>query len=480
MALESRLELRLSQKLILTPQLQMAIKLLQMPQLELQQAITQELVENPFLEESMDVSSEYEAGETTAEEREAGEIHEEREEAEMPLERLMGSTNDDYFDERSYDGRDLGYFTTGNVTQPSFEYFLTTAADLFDHLLWQLRLSKEPETVRSVGETIIGNIDENGYLVASDEELMTASGADAGTVERAVRLIQSFDPPGIGARDIKECLHLQLRALNLENSLVDKLVLNHLDLIGKRKYSQLSKIYDISLEDIMAAVKIVEGLDPKPGVNFSTPTTNYITPDVYIIKTDTGYQIILNDEGLPRLRINSYYQKLLENKNSVPKEDRQYLEDKLRSAVWLMKSLDQRNKTIYRVSECILTYQRDFFDNGVGSLKPLNLKDIAQELNLHESTISRVTSNKYLSCPRGIYGFRFFFSNAIQGEFGEISSTSVKDMVKKIISEEDTSKPLSDMRIVDIFKGQNINIARRTIAKYREELKLPSQSQRKR
>jgi RNA polymerase sigma-54 factor len=230
----------------------------------------------------------------------------------------------------------------------------------------------------------------------------------------------------------------------------------------------------------MAAVKIIEGLDPKPGGNFSAPETNYITPDVYIIKTDGGYQIVLNDEGLPRLRINSYYQKLLRNKNSIAKEDRQYLEDKLRSAVWLMKSLDQRNKTIYRVTECILTYQREFFDYGVNSLKPLNLKDIASELNLHESTISRVTSNKYLSCPRGLYCFRFFFSNAIQGEFGEISSTSVKDMVKKIISEEDSAKPLSDMRIVDIFKGNNISIARRTIAKYREELKIPAQSQRKR
>ncbi len=479
MALESRLELKLSQKLVLTPQLQMAIKLLQMPQLELQQALTQELVENPFLEETVDISSS-DADDFTPEERESFEASEERDEAEIPLERLMGSTNDDYFDERSYDGRDLGYFTPGNVTQPSFEYFLTTAADLFDHLIWQLRLSREPEAVRSIGETIIGNIDENGYLMVSNEELQEVTSSDAETVEKAVRLVQSFDPPGIAARDIKECLHLQLKALKLEDTLVDNLVLHNLDSIGKRKYSQLAKTYDVSLEDIMAAVKIIEGLDPKPGGNFSAPSTNYITPDVYIIKTDTGYQIVLNDDGLPRLRINSYYQRLLNNKNSIPKEDRQYLEDKLRSAVWLMKSLDQRNKTIYRVTECILTYQREFFDLGVNSLKPLNLKDIATELNLHESTISRVTSNKYLSCPRGLYGFRFFFSNAIQGEFGEISSTSVKDMVKKIISEEDSAKPLSDMRIVDIFKGQNISIARRTIAKYREELKIPSQSQRKR
>lgn len=477
MALENRLELKLSQRLVLTPQLQMAIKLLQMPQLELQQALTQELVENPFLEEMMDVSS---GEEYSQEEKESIETPVENDDVEMPLERLMAPAIDDYFDQRSYDGRDLGYFTPGNVTQPSFEYFLSTAADLFDHLIWQLRLSREPEEVRSVGEIIIGNIDEGGYLKVSNEELMATAAADAEIVEKAVRLVQSFDPSGIAARDIRECLHLQLRALDLEGSLVDNLVLKSLDLVGKRKYSQIAKDYNVSLDEVMAAVRIIEGLDPKPGGNFSTASANYITPDAYIVKTDSGYQILLNDEGLPKLRINSYYQRLLSQKNSIPKEDRQYLEEKMRSAVWLMKSLDQRNKTIYRVTECILTYQKEFFEHGVTFLKPLNLKDIATELNLHESTISRVTSNKYLSCPRGIYGFRFFFSNAIPGEFGELSSTSVKDMVRKIVSEENTTKPLSDMRIVDIFKNQSITIARRTIAKYREELKIPSQSQRKR
>lgn len=480
MALEGRLELKLSQKLVLTPQLQMAIKLLQMPQLELSQTLTQELVENPFLEELTEVASKEEM---TKEERESAETDDsgERDDSEIPLEKLMGfSSTDDYFDERSYDGRDLGYFTPGNVTQPSFEYFLSTAPDLFDHLIWQLRLSKEDEVVRSIGEIIIGNIDENGYLKVTNEEIAEVANADIGTVERAVRLVQSFDPPGIAARDIRECLQLQLRALHLEGTLVENLVTRNLDLVGKRKYPQLAKIYNVAVDEIMAAVKTIEGLDPKPGSNFSSSAVNYITPDVYIIKTDSGYQIVLNDEGLPRLRISSYYQRLLSHKSTIPKEDRQFLEDKLRSAIWLMKSLDQRNKTIYRVTECILNFQKDFFDKGVNFLKPLNLKDIATELGLHESTISRVTSNKYLSCPRGLYGFRFFFSNAIPSDSGEVSATTVKEMVKKIIAEEDSAKPLSDMCIVDIFKSQNINIARRTIAKYREELKIPSQSQRKR
>lgn len=477
MALESRLELKLSQKLVLTPQLQMAIKLLQMPQLELSQALNQELVENPFLEETMELSS---TEELSKEEKESVETPEEYDDTEAPLEKLIGFQADDYFEERSYDGRDLGYFTSGNVTQPPFEYFLSTTSDLFDHLLWQLRLSKEDEDVRSVGELIIGNIDENGYFRGTLEEITELSTNDGETVERALRLVQSFDPPGIAARDVRECLQLQLRRLDLQGTLVENLVLNDLDLLGKRKYPQLAKQYDVPLEEIMSAIKIIEGLDPKPGGNLSSSAANYIIPDVYIIKTDSGYQIVLNDEGLPKLRINNYYQRLLSQKNSIPKEDRQFLEDKLRSAIWLMKSLDQRNKTIYRVTENILVYQREFFDNGVNSLKPLNLKDIAVELNLHESTISRVTSNKYLSCPRGIYSFRFFFSNAIPSDTGEISSTSVKEMVRKIISEEDTGKPLSDMRIVNIFRNQNITIARRTIAKYREELKIPAQSQRKR
>ena len=476
MALEGRLELRLSQKLVLTPQLQMAIKLLQMPQLELSQALNQELTENPFLEEASDTQTEEYGGD----ELEGGEVEREQDDAEMPLEKLINFASEDYFEERSYDGRDLGYFTTGNVTQPSFEYFLSSTADLFDHLIWQLRLSRESEPVRNAGEIIIGNTDENGYLKISDDEIAELSSSDPVTVQKALQLVQGFDPPGIAARNIRECLLLQLKALDLQGSLSEKLIKENLDLVGKRKYAQLAGIHGVSQEEIMAAVKIIEGLDPKPGRNFASSPANYITPDVYIIKTESGYQIILNDEGLPKIRINNYYQRLLSKRNSIPKEDRQFLEDKLRSAIWLMKSLDQRNRTIYRVTECILTFQRDFFDMGVTALRPLNLKDIAAELNLHESTISRVTSNKYLSCPQGIYSFRFFFSNAIPSESGSVSSTTVKDMIRKIIAEEDPHKPLSDMKIVDIFRGRDITIARRTVAKYREELKIPAQSQRKR
>jgi RNA polymerase sigma-54 factor len=478
MALESRLELKLSQKLVLTPQLQMAIKLLQMPQLELSQTLTQELTENPFLEESTDVVTDEDLSFEEKEQIEESEDY--RDDSEIPLEGLSTFTADDYFDERSSDGRDLGYFTSGNVTHPSFEQFLSRSPDLYDHLLWQLRLAHDDNDVRRVAEIIIGNIDENGYLTATHEEIERISQASPEIIEEALILVQGFDPPGIAARDLKECLILQLRPLNLLGTLVESMITNHLDLISRKKYQNIARLCNVPADDVLTAVKVIEGLDPKPARNFTVASANYITPDVFVVKTDSGYQIVLNDEGLPKLRINSFYHRLLTQKNLVSKEERQFLEEKLRSAVWLIKSLDQRNKTIYRVTESILTYQKDFFDGDVRNLKPLNLKDIATELSLHESTISRVTSNKYLACPDGIYSFKYFFSNAIPSDSGELSSTSVKEMIRKIISEEDPASPLSDMKLGDIFKSQNITIARRTIAKYREELKIPPQSQRRR
>jgi RNA polymerase sigma-54 factor len=478
MALESRLELKLSQKLILTPQLQLAIKLLQMPQLELSQALTQELTENPFLDEVVE-----EREELTREEIENIEPREEPDDTEAPLEKLISNIEgygvEDYFDERSGDGRDLGYFTPGTVEHPSFEQFAAKEIDLYDHLLWQLRLSDAPEDIKEIAEMIIGNIDENGYLRATDEEICQASGAGVEKVRFAAALVQGFDPPGIAARNLQECLLLQLRSINLSGTLVEQIVLNNMQDVEKKRYAQIARQYNTSMEDVNAAIRIIEGLEPKPARNFSKLTPAYIVPDVSVVRTEDGYQIILNDEGLPRLRLNSYYRKLVLAKNSLSKEERQFVEEKLRSAVWLLKSLDQRNRTIYRVTESILEFQKDFFERGIAFLKPLNLRDVAASLGMHESTISRVTSNKHLSCGHGLFSFRFFFSSALQGASGSVSSTSVKDMIKKIISEENNRKPLSDQRIVELLKTKNIVIARRTVAKYREELRIPSQGQRK-
>jgi RNA polymerase sigma-54 factor len=476
MALESRLELKLSQKLVLTPQLQQAIKLLQMPQLELSQSINQELTENPFLEE--EVTNE----QPESVEKEASTLDEtpERDDAETPLEGLMTFTVDDYFEERSSDGRDVGYFNPGTMIHPTFEQFTSKDNDLYDHLLWQLRLTARSDVTKKIGETIIGNIDENGYLCASEDEISEASGHGLKDVQEAITLIQSFDPPGIGARTLKECLLIQLRLLELSGSLVEKLVNDHLSDLERKNYKLLAKQYDTTLDDIIAAVKIIEELDPKPGRNFASVSTNYIAPDVHIEKSDDEFQIILNDEGVPRLRLNSHYRKLLANKSMLSKEEKNYLDERLRSAVWLLKSLDQRNRTIYKVTASIIKFQKDFFNKGTQHLKPLNLRDVSEDIEMHESTVSRVTSNKYLACNQGIFSFRHFFSSALQGNNGNISSTIVKEMIKKLILEENSFKPYSDLKIAEMLKQKNISIARRTVAKYREELKIPPHNKRKR
>lgn len=478
MALENRLELKLSQKLMLTPQLQLAIKLLQMPQMELSEALSQELVENPFLEE---VSEEKEN--LTAEEIENTEPVETYDDTESSLETLMsthsGMSVEEYFDERGSDGRDLGYFTPGTVEYQQYEQAANRDTDIYDHLLWQLRLSDAPQDIREIGEVIIGNIDENGYLQASDEDIAETAKADIGLVGKAVSLIQSFDPCGIAARNIQECLLIQLKALNPAGSLAENIVLNNMADLEKKRYQQIARQHNLSLDDIMAAVNIIQSLKPKPAGNFSASGTSYVVPDVFIIREEDGYQIVLNDETLPRLRLNNQYRKLLASKNILSREEKNFLIERLRSAVWLLKSLDQRHRTIYKTTECILNFQRDFFDKGVSCLKPLNLRNIAQELNLHESTISRATSNKYLSCSHGIFSFKFFFCSSLNSAEGSVSSTSVKDLIKQLVAEEDATKPLSDQRIAEFLTAKNITIARRTVAKYRDESGIPAQGDRR-
>lgn len=482
MALEHKLSLRLSQKLILTPQLQLAIRLLQMPLLELSQTLEQELVENPFLE---DVQEENTGEEFTGEERETAEADSGQpgDDAESPLEKMIsGSADfnvDEYFEERSSDGRDLGYFGQGTNTPVSFEQFASKTPDIYDHLMWQLRLSDAGEDIKLIGESVIGNIDENGYLTATDEEIAGTANESIINIKKAVDVVQSFDPPGIGARDLKECMMLQLKQLGLAGSLAELIIANNMEELKKKNYQQIARRCHSSVDEVHAAVQVIEGLEPRPARNFFSAHTDYVIPDVFVVKTDDGYQIVLNEERLPKLRINSYYKKLLLQKNSFSNEERQFMDEKLRSAAWLLKSLDQRNRTIYRVTESIINFQRDFFDRGVQYMKPLNLKNVAEELSLHESTISRVTSHKYLSCSHGVFCFKFFFCRALQSDTGSVSSTSVKDLIRKLVSEEDHRKPLSDRRIVELLKSRNIVLARRTIAKYRDELKVPSRNQRK-
>jgi RNA polymerase sigma-54 factor len=473
--MEHRLELKMLQKLILTPQLQQAIKLLQLPQLELSQTLQNELVENPFLEEITDESADEDSNSEEPPEAEAPQ----NTETEVQVSGEVDFSVSDYFDTRSYDGRDLGYFTPDVTPTQTLEHYVSEGTDLYDHLDWQLRLSDARPEIREVAEVVIGNIDENGYLQATDEEIAAHASCPPDVARKAIELVQTFDPIGIGARDLKECLLLQLAPLNLTGTLMENLIANNLKEIEKRKFQQLATRYACSVEEIKEAVKIIGELEPKPGRGFSGSQPIYIKPDVYVVNADDGFQIILNDDNIPNIRINNYYRKLLQAKEALEKNEKAYLEDKLRSAVWLLRSLDHRNKTIYRVTESILKFQKNFFKQGVSHLNPLNLKDVAQELEMHESTISRATSNKYLSCSHGLFNFRYFFSSSLKTDTGSVSSTSVKDIIKKLVSEEDPMKPLSDQKVSEMLKKFNIKVARRTVAKYREEMSIPPQSIRK-
>jgi RNA polymerase sigma-54 factor len=488
--MEARLELKLSQKLIMTPQLQQAIKLLQLSRLELVQSVSQELVENPVLEE---LTPETESSEASPEGEEApfsemspqadapAEAPPEQGAQELKSDLELGPQWDEYLNEMG-DGRDFGYAEADEKELPSYDQTLTRLPSLADHLLWQLHLtSSDPDLVKG-GEWIVGNLDDDGYLRATLDEVAEQSGIGQPVMARALELVQGFDPAGVGARDLRECLLIQVRQLDLDNTLVEKIVRDHLPDLEKRKFSNIAKVLNVTPQEVMEASQtIITELEPKPGRPYLSSDTNYVVPDVYVIKIEDRYVIQLNDEGLPRVRINPYYRKLLSRKDSIDKVTKDYVEERLRSAQWLIKGMEQRNKTIYKVAESIVKYQSDFLDQGITHLKPMVLKDVAEDINMHESTISRVTTNKYMHTPQGIFPMKYFFSTGFSAGTGtEISSLTVKDIIQKMIKEENLSAPLKDQQIVDALKSRGIDIARRTVAKYREELRIPPTSVRKR
>jgi RNA polymerase sigma-54 factor len=487
--MEARLELKLAQKLIMTPQLQQAIKLLQLSRLELSQSVEQELMENPVLEELSPDAPEEEGSADSAEGADLPEppaATDERSadgeaEPELKTDLELGPQWDDYIGEMN-DGRDLGYAEAEERELPSYDQSLTKKASLTDYLLWQLRLSASDQSLIKAGEWIIGNIDDDGYLRASLEELAPQAGLPQKTMERALALIQEFDPMGVGARDLRECLLIQARQLDLGGTLIETVISDYLPDIEKKRYPVIAKALNVTLQDVMEAAQlIVHDLEPKPGRPYSETETQYVVPDVYVIKVEERYVVQLNDEGLPRVRINPYYRKLLSRKEGLDKATQDYIEERLRSAQWLIKGMEQRNKTIYRVAESIVQFQQDFLEHGISHLKPMVLKDVAEDISMHESTISRVTTNKYMHTPQGIFPMKFFFTTGFSDGTGhEVSSLTIKDVIQKMIREEESSSPLKDQQIVDALKAKGITIARRTVAKYREELRIPPTSVRKR
>src|SRR5205085_420357 len=484
MALEQKLHLKLSQKLIMTPSLQQAIKLLQLSKLELQEVLNQELLENPLLEESAEETKQEEAEAETAEAKTETEEEQKKEEAKKEEEKEKDSFDEIDYDAYFQDYIEYGYNPRGMGEEHDefpIENTLTRPPNLTDHLTWQLSMSDASPIVKEIGAFIIGNIDEDGYLRASNEEIAASGNFEMADVEKAVLAIQSLDPIGVGARDLRECLLLQLQFLEIDVPYVEEIVRDHWDEFMQRKFVQISKALGIDMKTLEGIVEVIKHLDPKPGRKYSNERAIYVEPDVYVQKVGDEYVIVLNEDGMPKLRINGSYRAMLNSMDS--KQDGEtvnYIKDKIRSAVWLIKSLDQRQRTIYKVAESIVKHQREFLERGIDYLRPLVLHDVADDIQMHESTVSRVVSNKYMHTPRGLFLMKYFFHSGIDSDTGEdISSLTVKKKIQSYIDGEDPRKPLSDSKIMKILNDEGINIARRTVAKYRDELNIPSSTDRK-
>ena len=449
------LELKQTQKLspILTQQLQQAIKLLQLSKLELVEAIEQEIKENPILE----------VGEEQAEEQ-AQETKDDGEEIAELLDRFSPSEEFSYREEKEY---------------PDYENIIKKPSNLRDYLRWQAGLANFDQNERLVVEWIIENIDDNGYLAYPISEISKSSGFSSESLEEVLKKVQKFDPSGVGARDLKECILIQYEALGEKDALLEQILASYFELFHHNNVKGIAKATGYPLDDVKKVFEKIKGFDPKPGRNYSDEYTSYIVPDVYVIKKEDGFEILLNDDDLPELRLNRYYMGLCRDKKTAG-DTKKYIKNKLHQAEWFIKSIQQRQRTLYLVAESILKFQREFFEQGLRSLKPLILKDVAQDIGVHESTVSRITTNKYMSCPQGLYELKFFFPTGIDKDGDSPLSTNVvMDLIVEIVKHEDKKSPLTDSEIMDYLKAkQNINIARRTVAKYREGLNIPSSRDR--
>jgi RNA polymerase sigma-54 factor len=487
MAFELKQNLKLSQQLIMTPQLQQAIKLLQLSRLELVDTINQELEENPLLEETStdDISAE----ETRADaEDDAQSIEREDSKAVERTAELTGEGDGrEEFDWNNYleDYGPVGVsYDRQDAELPTLDNVVSQTPSLTEHLMWQMKLSPMTEEEMRVGAQIIGNLDQNGYLCATVPEIAQLENVTELVVEAVLNKVQELDPPGIAARDLQECLLIQARIFNKDNPLLEIIIKDHLKDLELKNYVHIARKLKLPLRDVELAVMMISKMDPKPGSLYSEEKIQAIIPDVYIVKSGDEYKIILNDDGLPRLRISNFYREIMagvgSRDHSEEENGKKYIRDKVQSATWLIKSIQQRQKTIYKVAESIVKHQRDFFDRGINYLKPLVLRNIADDVEMHESTISRVVTNKYMHSHRGIFEMKYFFGSSIQRTSGEnIASKSVKEEIKQIVGKEDPKNPYSDCEIVDLLKARGIDIARRTVAKYREMTGILPSSKRK-
>jgi len=503
MGIQLKQSLKLGQNLVMTPQLQQAIKLLQLNHMELAELITQELTENPVLEEVSD--------ETTPDNVETAadgdsfdpEVQQKNDEQAQQQPQTEDEKNLATKDDVNWDAY-LEDFNDGSSTAPSmkevnpddaptYENILTKTSSLEEHLQWQLSMLNLMENEEKLGQLIIASLNDDGYLEADLAELCQQAAIELEDGEEILKMMQSFDPIGIAARNLQECLLIQASFLNPREPVVEQIIKEYMVELEKHNIPAIAKALSLPIEKVVEAQRLIHEFEPKPGSIFTESDTQYITPDIYIQKVGTNFVIQMNDDGIPRLRVSSYYKSIVQKEAAAAAKDgsaasakagqaKEYVQDKLRAAMWLIRSIQNRQKTIYKVTEAILARQREFFEKGAQFLKPMVLKDIAADVGMHESTISRVTTNKYMHTPVGTFELKYFFNSSINSADGgdALASSAVKEKIKLLITKEDPKKPLSDQQLVELLQKENIDIARRTVAKYREMLNILPSSKRKR
>jgi RNA polymerase sigma-54 factor len=494
--MELKQYLKMTQQLVMTPQLQQAIKLLQLSRPELLESINSELMENPVLEmnegggeptgEMRAVQSDVQAADQMPQPAQEAPSEAASRDAEVP-EAPKDSSGEldwesyvEHYNSYSYSPGTGGIRRGGDDDLPTLEQTVAGQASLYDHLDRQLGVTQLTPAEQLLAERIIGNIGSNGYFNGELlEELAQDVDLDLEEAEAVLEVIQEFDPVGVGARDLSECLLIQAKHFYPDEDLLHNIIENHLENLEKRNINTILREEGIEADDLRESVDLMATLEPKPGRGFASETTHYITPDVYITKIGDDYIVQLNEDGMPKLRISNFYESQIKG-GKADGETKTFIQDKFRSAVWLIRSIHQRQSTIRKVTESIVRFQREFLDQGVAYLRPLILRDVADDIGMHESTISRVTTNKYVHTPQGTFELKYFFNSRIKAASGEdLAGESVKQRIKKIIGEEPPNKPLSDQKICQMLGDEGLEIARRTVAKYREMLNIPSSSKRK-
>jgi RNA polymerase sigma-54 factor len=488
MALETKLYQKLTQQLVMTPQLRMAIKILQVGRMELEALIVDEMAQNPVLEESPEVASEaptletevptVDGSQTTTDEwqpaaDEGPEVSTASALGEIDWKEYLDNYGNDFHNGPSGSSSDRD-----EDKRPALENTLVRTRSLTDHLMWQLRLSDLSEDEQRLCAVLISNLDYDGYLRCSLEEIAFMTETELVQVEQVLQRLQAFDPPGVAARSLPECLLVQLRQRGLGDSLAALLVRDHISALEAKRYDKLARELKVTMAEIADATRTIATLEPKPGRDYGDGDIRYVTPDVYIHKVGEELVVTLNDEGLPRLRVSQFYRRVLGQGEAS--EAKGYIQDKMRAAAWLIKSIHQRQRTLHMVTMSIIKFQREFFEHGVSHLRPLVLKDVANDIGMHESTVSRATANKYAHTPQGIFELKYFFTSSLRSADGEdVSAESVRKKIREIIGAEDPTKPFSDQSIAEKLAKDNIDIARRTVAKYRELMGILPSSKRK-